>query len=158
MDAAGQLAELGQGEPQLAGRFVERRRQLPVDGGRDLRAGDPEGQRQVDQPLLGAVVQVPLDPATLGIAELDDPGPGGADLLELGPDLRLEALVLDRQAGGGGDRLDQLGLVVEGGVVDQGGDGVAVVAQDGDAAAAGRRGSSTGRAAASTKACRSGSQ
>jgi hypothetical protein len=85
-------------------------------------------------------VQVALDPPALGVAELDDAGPGGADLLELGPDLGLEALVLDREAGGGGDRLDQLGLVVEGGVVDQGGDGVAVVAQDRDAAAAARRG------------------
>jgi hypothetical protein len=85
-------------------------------------------------------VEVALDPAALGVAELHDPGPGGADLLELGPDLGLKALVLDRQAGGGGDRLDQLGLVVKGGVVDQSGDGVAVVAQDGDAAAAIRRG------------------
>ena len=140
------------------GRLVERGRQLPVGGGRDLGAGDPEGEREVDQPLLGAVVEVALDPAALGVAELHDPGPGGADLLELGPDLGLEALVLDRQAGGGGDRLDQLGLVVQGGVVDQGGDGVAVVAQDGDAAAAAAGGSSTGRAAPSTKACWSGSQ
>src|SRR4029453_419699 len=125
VDAPGELAQLGDGQPQLLGRLVERRRQLPVGAGRDLRAGDPEGERQIHQPLLGAVVQVALDPAALGVAELDDAGPGGADLLELGPDLGLEALVLDRQAGGGGDRLDQLGLVVEGCVGGQGGDGCA---------------------------------
>ena len=158
MDAPGELAQLARARRQLVGRLVQRGRRAPRGGGRDLGAGDPEREREVDQALLGAVVQVALDPAALGVAELDDPGPGGADLLELGPDLGLEALVLDRQAGGGRDRLDQLGLVVQGGVVDQGGDGVAVVAQDGDAAPAAGRGQLTGRAVASTNACWSGSQ
>ena len=111
--------------------------ELPV-GGRlgSCERAMPRASDEVDQPLLGAVVQVALDPAALGVAELHDAGAGGADFLELGADLGLQALVLDRQAGGGRDRLHQLGLVVEGGVVDQGGGGVAVVAQDGDAAVA----------------------
>jgi hypothetical protein len=39
--------------------------------------------------LLRAIVQVALQPAPLGIPGLDEPGPGGADLLELGLHLGL---------------------------------------------------------------------
>jgi hypothetical protein len=77
-------------------------------------------------------MQIALDPAALGVAELHDAGPGGANLLELGADLGLEALVLDGHAGGRRDGADQRGVVVEGGVVEHGGDGIPVVTQDGD--------------------------
>ena len=40
----------------------------------DLVLGDPQRQRERDEPLLGAVVQVALQPPALGQAGLDDPG------------------------------------------------------------------------------------
>ena len=36
-------------------------------------AGEAERHRQRDQPLLGAVVQVALDPAALGVGGVDQP-------------------------------------------------------------------------------------
>ena len=77
-------------------------------------------------------MEVAFDPAAFGVAELHDAGAGGADLLELGADRGLEALVLDGHAGGRRDGADQRGVVVQGGVVEHGGDGSPVVAQDGD--------------------------
>ena len=64
MEPAGQLAKLGQGERQLLG------------GGRQRRAGgggvavertlrDPQGERERDQALLRAVVQVALEAAAI---------------------------------------------------------------------------------------------
>jgi hypothetical protein len=47
----------------------------------DLRLREPQADRQRNQPLLGAVVQVPLQPAPLGVARLDDPQPRGRQLL-----------------------------------------------------------------------------
>ena len=118
---------------QLGRCLVERHARSPAsEPVADLRAGDAEGQREVHQALLGAVVEVALDAAALGVAERNDPGAGGADLLELGADLGLEALVLDGHAGGRRDGADQPGVVVQGAVVEHGGDGIPVVAQDGD--------------------------
>ena len=68
-------------------------------------------QRQRDEPLLGAVVQVALQPPALLRAGLDDPGARGAQLLDAGAQLGLQALVLDRQAGGGRDRAHSSGLL-----------------------------------------------
>jgi hypothetical protein len=40
-----------------------------------LQLGQPELHGQQDQVLLGAVVQIPLDPAPLGLERVDQPGP-----------------------------------------------------------------------------------
>jgi hypothetical protein len=53
----------------------------PVDVAVDRRGA--QLQRQGEQPLLRAVVQVPLDPPPLGQLGCGDPGPGLADLGEL---------------------------------------------------------------------------
>jgi hypothetical protein len=98
------------------------------------RAGDAQRQGEVHQALLGAVVQIALHPAAFGDAERNDAGARGADLLELGADLGLQALVLDGHLSGRRDRADQPGIVVQGGVVEQRGHGHPVVAQDGDGA------------------------
>ena len=90
-------------------------------------AGHPQRQAQRDQPLLGAVVQVALEPAPLGVAGLDDPRPGGPDLLQLRLHLGLQPGMLQRHAGRGRRELDQLRLVLKPRVVDQ--DGVAVRGQ-----------------------------
>ena len=80
MDAAGQLAQLG--EP--AGEIVLRRGQNLPCGPRvalELLAdhAQPEGDR--DESLLSAVVQVALEPRALGVADLDEARPRCGELL-----------------------------------------------------------------------------
>ena len=52
---------------------------------------------EAEQPLLGAVVEVALEPPPLVVAGLDDPRPRGAKLRELGAQLGLQPLVLERE-------------------------------------------------------------
>ncbi len=87
----GRLAELGH-------RLVE---QLggAVGVGLELAAHEAQVHRQRHQPLLGAVVEVALDPAPLLVARLDDPRPRRAQLLDLGPQLGVELLVLGGEGG-----------------------------------------------------------
>ena len=76
-----------------------------------------QGQGQGRQPLLGPVVQVPLDATPLAVPRLHDALAGRPDLLQLGPHLRVQPLVLDRHAGRGGGGADE--PLVERRVVDQ---------------------------------------
>ena len=83
---------------ELLHRLVEQlggRRRVGVE----LVAGQPQVHRQRHQPLLGAVVEVALDPAALGVAGLDDPRAGGAQLLDLGLQLGVQLLVLGAERG-----------------------------------------------------------
>ena len=100
----------------------------------------PQLERERDEPLLGAVVEVALEPPALGVARRDDPLARGLQLGEPRRRLGVQARVLERDRRRGGDRLDELGVVVERGVVDERGD-LAPVALDGrdGAVAAGLR-------------------
>ena len=83
VQAAGELAQLGQREGELlGGRREDRpgRRRI----GFEPRQRDPQRQRQRDQALLGAVVKVALEPAPLDVAGGDDPRPRRGELLEPG--------------------------------------------------------------------------
>ena len=82
----------------------------------ELGAQQPQREREHDEPLLGAVVQVALEPAALGVAGFDGPGARRAELLELRARLRLQALVVEREAGGGADLLEQPRIVEQLGV------------------------------------------
>ena len=74
MDAAGDLAQLVQRAGRPGGGPAELRRQLAGPGGTAAwAAAQPQGES--DQPLLGAVVQVPLDAPAGGIGGGHDPGP-----------------------------------------------------------------------------------
>ena len=84
---------------------------LRLGVGRELRRDEPQPERQRDEPLLGAVVQVALEPAALGVAGLDDPRARALQLVQAGAQLGLQARVLERDRGRGGDRVEQLGLV-----------------------------------------------
>ncbi len=77
-----------------------------------------EGER--DEPLLRAVVEIALEKLPLTLRRLDDARAGAAELLEPGPQLGVEPGVLERDPGGGLHPFEQLGLVVERRVVDQG--------------------------------------
>ena len=70
MDAARELAQLVEGDGELLDQRVDLaalRRVL------QLRLEHPQVERQADEVLLRAVVQVALDPAARGVARLDDP-------------------------------------------------------------------------------------
>ena len=75
------------------------------------RAGTREAQvvGQREQPLLGAVVEVALEPAPLGVAGLDDPRARRAQIMELGQHLGLQPFVLEREPDGGADLALELG-------------------------------------------------
>ena len=62
--------------------------------------GVAQRQSDRDEPLLGAVVEVALDPAALLVAGRDDPRARGLDLLELAAQLDVQAGDLDREPGG----------------------------------------------------------
>jgi hypothetical protein len=74
---------------------------------------------QRHESLLGAVVQVALDPPPFVVARLQDAVAGGDHLVQLSPDLGVQPLVLDGHPGRGGRRGDQAG--VQRPIVDEGG-------------------------------------
>ncbi len=76
MQPTGDLTQLIQHADDLGGRGVQLRGQLAgLRRHRRLRRAHVQGQG--DQPLLGAIVQVALDPAPGGIGGGHDPRPGG---------------------------------------------------------------------------------
>ena len=77
----------------------------------DLGPQQPQREREHHEPLLGAVVEVALEPPPLGIARLDGARARGAQLLEPRPRLRLQPLVVEREPGGGADLLEHPGIV-----------------------------------------------
>ena len=125
VDAVGQLAQLRERERErFAGLAHERsgRRRLA----RELCLEQPERHRDRDEPLLGAVVEVALDPPPLGVGRLDQPRARRLQLDQPGAQLGLQALVLEREARGRADRPHELGVVLEHGVVQQHGDRLSV--------------------------------
>ena len=94
MDPLGELAELPQrlleldlalGEELLARRV-------------DVAAEELEPHAEREEPLLGAVVQIALEPPPLLVAGADDPGPRLSQLVELCSELGLEPLILERES------------------------------------------------------------
>ena len=72
MDAAGQLAQLLDGELRLLAGLGDQPRG-PRRVLLELRLGEAERDGDGDHALLRAIVQVPLDPAPLGVGGVDDP-------------------------------------------------------------------------------------
>jgi hypothetical protein len=93
----GELAQFPQGDAQLVFRLVDAGALAGVGGGFELGAGKTQREREADQPLLGTVVQVALQPPALGVTGGDDPRAGGTQVLQLRRQFRLEPLVLQRQ-------------------------------------------------------------
>ena len=80
MDAAGEFAQLR----QPGGEILLRGGQTPRAAARvalQLAADHAEPQRDGDEPLLGAVMQVALEAPALRVADLDNPRPGRRQLL-----------------------------------------------------------------------------
>ena len=107
MNAVRQLAH-------LLDRDRELRPGVPDRGGRPGSAGErqllrlPQARGKCDQPLLGAVVEVPLDPPALGVGGADEPrarrDEAGGDGFPLGDRHREEQ---GREGGGGDEELDR---------------------------------------------------
>jgi len=127
-----ELTELVNGRLEL----VDRGREQAVDLGIGVFAGpalgnaELEGQR--NQPLLGAVMQIALDPAPLVVRRRDDTPARLLHLLKLRPHLRLEAGILEREPGGGTGRPNELGLVEQRRVMDEYRDRLTVLVEFGD--------------------------
>ena len=71
VDAAGQLSQLLERAGELRLRAPEQLVRLRIAGGQHALAGS-QGERDRDEALLRAVVEVALEPAALGVAGLDD--------------------------------------------------------------------------------------
>ena len=104
MDAARELAQLLERLRQLLARAHE---QLVgrIRIARQLRLRQPQRQRERDQPLLRAVVEVALEPPPRVVARRDDARPRRAQLLFL--------LLAQRDVETAGDDADDLAVVVE---------------------------------------------
>ena len=86
VDPVRQIAELGDSDLEVVSELVQQLR-----GGLRLVGqhvtGQPQADRQCHQVLLGTVVQVALQPSSLGVAARHDPGPRLAQRLGLRPQL-----------------------------------------------------------------------
>ena len=97
-------------------------------GGRRL-ARLLEGDRDGDEPLLRAVVEVAFDPPPLLLGRDREPGPRRPDLLELRLERGVQPLVLDRQAQHRHHRADERRILAQDRVVDDRRERRAVVLQ-----------------------------
>ena len=115
MDSPGELPQLLERLLELPMRGLELAGSLGVTV--QPRTKQPEPQRERDEPLLGAVVEVALESPARRVAGIDDARTRGAKLLELRAQLGVEPFVLERERGGRTHRPDQLALVLERDVV-----------------------------------------
>ena len=137
MQATGELAELLERLLEVVADALEHRlrgRRIVVQGF----LGHPEVEGEGDEALLGAVVQVPFEASPLGDACFDDAGARVPDLVELGPQLHEEALVLECEPGCAGDGVEQCRVLAQRRVVDERRDLAAVALEDRHRAAGGR--------------------
>ena len=118
VDPARELAQLGQRPLHLELRLVQQIQRRVVLADRRLQQLErhPHGQ----EPLLGAVVEIPLEAPALLVAGPDDPGARLAQLEQLGAKLGLQPLVLERQAGGRAGRFEERRLIEEDRIVHDG--------------------------------------
>ena len=129
MNPARELAQLLERMAELVARRVEQTRRRRRVGG-DLGPRQPQLQRQRDQPLLRAVVQIALQAAALGQAGQDQPLARVLQLGHAGAQLGGEALVLQGERGGARGGAEQLGLLRERRVVHDRADLLAVALQE----------------------------
>ena len=145
MDAARELAQLLRAT-RASSSLARRASSSAVDGSSRIRfCEEPQLQRDRDEPLLRAVVQVALEPPALGVA-------GRRRCARARPAARrggrcgsaCRRSFSSAIAGRGGDGLDELRVVVERGVVDERGDLAPVALDRHDAPVAAAVGSVTG--------------
>ncbi len=112
------LAQVADRRADLVHDLVERRREhLRLARQRQLQATELDAER--DEPLLGAVVEVALEPAPLLVAGLDDPRPRRLDLGELDAHLDAQARHLDRERRRREDAVEQVAALEQRRVVEE---------------------------------------
>ena len=74
-------------------------------------AGEPELEREADEPLLRAVVEISFEPPPLGVPVAITRARDARRSSSCARDLRLQPLVLERQAGCCRDLLDETRVV-----------------------------------------------
>ena len=129
---------------------VRTRSHVRVDPAAEPALGRAQIERERDEPLLGAVVDVPLDPAPLLVARGDDAPARLLHLHELRAHLGVQTRVLQREPRRRRGGLEKLRLVVERPVVDDHRDPLAAVRDLGDRPRRTRLGELDRRACAST--------
>ena len=125
VQAARDLAQLVERHRDLAAR-ARRSGRSAAGSAAKRRSSSASSSDSGDQALLGAVVEVALEPRALALAGLDHAAARAAQLLEPGPELGVQAVVLEGDAGRRADGVEQLGLVVERRVVHERRDALAV--------------------------------
>jgi hypothetical protein len=100
MDAVGEPTELGHDHCRVHRRAVQTFSTLALAGSGRLCLGDSKLQGEGQEPLLGAVVQIPFEGATRGVGGCHHPCPGLAQVPHLGQELRSQALVVDGEHSG----------------------------------------------------------
>jgi len=117
-----EAAQLVGGVTQLHFDLVEARQELLILIWPELSAQETHRKQESDETLLGAVVEVTLEPAALGVTGFDDAGARRAEILKLRPHLGLETPVLEPEARGRRNVVDELRVVEQIGPVEQHGD------------------------------------
>src|SRR3954451_24356666 len=129
MEAPRNGAKLVERDSDLLPRLIETRASVLI--ARDLLLEQAELERERDQALLGAVVQVALQSLPLPLSGLDHASARSLQLLQMRLLFGLQACILERNAGCRRYRAQQLGLVVEDRIVDKRGDGLSVPVDQG---------------------------
>ena len=105
--AVGDLAQLGDGRAQLGDGLVEQAVHIAC-AVVEVSLGQAQRHAERDEPLLGAVVQVALEPAALLVAGMDEPGAAGLDLAQRRRSSRRSRTTSTSVARGGRDLAQQL--------------------------------------------------
>ena len=113
-DAVGECAEVLERRPQVLLRLVQPRCSAAST---PLGLHELQVERQRGEALLGAVVQVLLEPPALGVARRDDEGARRAQLAQPRGELGGERLVLEREPGRLGQRAGERRIVEQPGTV-----------------------------------------
>src|SRR5262249_37028905 len=102
MDPAGELGQLDLCPPKLGPRLFEH---CPEGCARSLTCF-VEQHSNLRQALLGALLELTLEPSSLCVARLHDPSPRRLDVLQLAPHLRLQPSVGHRYSRRSCDRVE----------------------------------------------------
>jgi hypothetical protein len=110
MDAPSKLAQLAEGRLQLAAGGLRQLTDALLIVLQEL-LDHAQAKSKRHQPLLRPIMEIPLEPAPLGEGCLDDAHARGAQLVDLGSQLGVKALVLECERSRRADRAHELGIV-----------------------------------------------